>query len=92
MVDSILNDKGATLFNESILSLNILSALKKLAWSQSVKENPYIESFSIFDYMPAKGNVFTPAKIIKAKPPENVFFVHLNVSSISTKFVSIRNS
>ena len=29
MVNSILNDKGATLFNESILSLNILSALKK---------------------------------------------------------------
>ena len=30
--------------------------------------------------MPAKGNAFTSAKIIKAKPSENVFFVHLNVS------------
>ena len=39
-----LNDKGATLFTE-----NILSALNKVAWPQSVKVNSSSKSFSDSD-------------------------------------------
>ena len=79
-----LNDKGATLFTE-----NILSALNKVAWPQSVKVNSSSKSFSDYDNIRAKGNAFTSTKSIKAKHPKNLFFGHLNVNSIRNKFVSI---
>ena len=80
-----LNDKGATLFTE-----NILSALNKVAWPQSVKVNSSSKSFSDYDNIRAKGNAFTSTKSIKAKHPKNLFFGHLNVNSIRNKFVSIQ--
>ena len=79
-----LNDKDATLFTE-----NILSALNKVAWPQSVKVNSSSKSFSDYDNIRAKGNAFTSTKGIKAKHPKNLFFGHLNVNSIRNKFVSI---
>ena len=80
-----LNDKGATLFTE-----NILSALNKVARPQSVKVNSFSKSFSDPDNIRAKGNAFTSSKSIKAKHPKNLFFGHLNVNSICNKFVSIQ--
>ena len=80
-----LNDKGATLFTESILP-----ALKKIAWQQSVKVNSSFKSFSDFDNIRPKGNAFTSTKSIKAKYPKNLFFGHLNVNFFRNKFVSIQ--
>ena len=80
-----LNDKLASLFTE-----NILSALNKVAWPQSVKVNSSFKSFSDYDNIRAKGNAFTSTKSIKAKHPKNLFFGHLNVNSIRNKFVSIQ--
>ena len=80
-----LNDKGATLFTE-----DILSALNKVARPQSVKENSSSKSFSDYDNLRAKGNAFMSTKSIKAKHPKNLFFGHLNVNSIRNKFVSIQ--
>ena len=80
-----LNDKGATLFTE-----NILSALNKVAWPQSVKVNSTSKSFSGYDNICAKGNAFKSTKSIKAKHPKNLFFGHLNANSIRNKFLSIK--
>ena len=79
-----LNDKGATLFTE-----NIISALNKVAWPQSVKVNSSYKSFSDYDNTCAKRNAFTSTNDIEAKHPKNLFFGHLNVNSIRNKFVSI---
>ena len=57
--DLHLNDKGAALFTK-----NILSALNKVAWLQSVKENSSSESFSDSDDKCAKRNAFT-SKVLK---------------------------
>ena len=80
-----LNDEGATLFTE-----NILSALNKVTWPQSVKVNSSPKSFSDYDNLRAKGNAFMSTKSIKAKHPKNWFFGHLNVNSIRNKFDSIQ--
>ena len=80
-----LNDKGVTLFTK-----NILSALNKVARTQSVKVNSSSKSFSDSDNVRAKGKAFTSTKSIKAKQPKNLFFGHLNVNSIRNKFVSIQ--
>ena len=64
-----LNDKGATLFTE-----NILSAWIKVAWPQSIKVNSSSKSFSDSNNIRAKGNAFTSTKSIKAKHPKNLFF------------------
>ena len=80
-----LNDKGATLFTE-----NIISALNKVAWPQSVKVNSSSKSFSDSNDISAKGNAFTSTKSIKAKHPKNLVFGHLNVNSIRSKFVTIQ--
>ena len=79
-----LNNKGATFFTK-----NILSALNKVAWLQSVKENSSSKSFSDSDSIGAKGNAFTSTKSIKIKHPKDLFFRHLNVNSTSNKSVSI---
>ena len=79
-----LNNKGATFFIK-----NILSALNKVAWPQSVKENSSSKSFSDSDSIGAKGNAFTSTKSIKIKHPKDLFFRHLNVNPTSNKFVTI---
>ena len=79
-----LNDKGATLFTE-----NILSALNKIAWPQNLKVSSSSKSLSDYDNIRAKGNAFTSTKSIKAKHPKNLFFGHLNENSIRNEFVSI---
>ena len=75
----------ATLFTK-----NILSALNKLPWQQSIKESSSSKSFSDSDDIRAKGNAFTSTKSIKAKYPNNLFFGHLNGHFIRNKFVSIQ--
>ena len=55
-----LNDNGVTLFTE-----NILWALNKVAWPQSVKVNS-CKSCSDYDNIRAKGNAFTSTKSGKA--------------------------
>ena len=80
-----LNDKGATLFTENILSalnsaLNILSA-----WPQ--KDNSS-KSFSDSDGIRTKGN--TSNKSIKAKHLKSLYFGDLNINSIRNKSVSIQ--
>ena len=80
-----LNYKGATLFTE-----NILSALIKVAWPQSVKENSSFKSFADSDDICVKGNAFTSTKSIKAKHTKKIFFGHSNLNSIRNKFVSIQ--
>ena len=80
-----LNDKGATLFTENILSalnsaLNILSA-----WPQNDNSS---KSFSDSDGIRTKGN--TSNKSIKAKHLKSLYFGHLNVNSICNKSVSIQ--
>ena len=80
-----LNDKNATLFSE-----NILSALNKVAWPQSVKVNSPSKLFSDYYNIRAKGNAFTSTKSIQTKHPKNLFFGHLNVNSIHNQFVSIQ--
>ena len=64
-----LNDKGATLFTE-----NILSALKKVAWPQSVKLNSSSKSFSDSHNIRPKGNAFTSTKSAKEKHSKNFLF------------------
>ena len=81
-----LNDKGATLFIE-----NILSALNKVASPQNVKVNSSSKSFSDFHNIRAKGNAFMSTKSINAKHPKNLFFGYLNVNSIRNKFVSMKS-
>ena len=80
-----LNDKGATLFTE-----NILSALNKIAWPQSLKVSSSSKSLSDCDNVRAKGNAFTSTKSTKAKHPKNLFFGHLNENSIRNELVSIQ--
>ena len=46
-----LNDEGATLFTE-----NILSVLNKVAWPPSVKVNSFSKSFSDSDDISVGGN------------------------------------
>ena len=81
-----LNDKGASLFTE-----NILSALSKVAWPQSVRENCSSKSFFDYDNILAKGNAFTSTKSIKAKHPKNLFFGHLHVNSIHKNLFLFNN-
>ena len=81
-----LNGKGATLFTE-----NILCALNKVAWQQSVKESSSPKLFSDADDISTKGNAFMSAKSIKKKHPKNLFFGHLNVNSIRNKFFSTQD-
>ena len=57
-----LNDKGATLFTE-----NILSALNEVAWPLGVKVNPSSKWFSHSDDISAGGNAFTCIKSIALK-------------------------
>ena len=64
-----LNDKGATLFTE-----NIISALNKVAWPQSVKVNSSPKSSFDSDDISSIGNAFTSTKSIKAKHPKNFFW------------------
>ena len=64
-----LNNKGATLFTE-----NIISALNKVAWPQSVKVNSSPKSSFDSDDISAIGNAFTSTKSIKAKHPKNFFW------------------
>ena len=78
-----LNDKGATLITEIISS-----ALNKVAWPQSLKENSSSKSFFDPNDASAKENAFTSGKNIKPKYPKNLFFGHLNVNSIRNKFIS----
>ena len=74
------------------LTENIHSALNKVAWPQSVKENSSTKSFSDSDDIRAnKGNAFTSTKSIKAKHAQNSFFGLSNLNSIRNKFVSIQD-
>ena len=79
-----LNNNGAALFTE-----NILSAFNQVAWPQNVKENSSSKSFSDSHGIDSKGNTFTSTKSIKIKHPKNLVFGHLNVDSISNNCVSI---
>ena len=49
----------------TLLIEDILSALNKVAWQQSVKEIFSSKSFSDSDDIRAKGNAFTSTKSIK---------------------------
>ena len=51
--------------------------------------NSSSKSFSDYDNIRDKGNVFTSTKSIKAKHPKNLFLGHFNVNSIRSKCVSI---
>ena len=64
-----LYDKGATLFTE-----NILPALNKVTWKQSVKVNSSSKSLTDYDNIRGKGNSFTSTKSVKAKHPKNFIF------------------
>ena len=52
--------------------------------------NSSSKSFSDYDNILDKGNLFTSTKSIKAKHPKNLFLGHLNVNSTRNKFVSIQ--
>ena len=51
--------------------------------------NSSSKSFSDYDNIRDKGNVFTSTKSIKAKHPKNLFLGHFNVNYIRSKCVSI---
>ena len=72
----------ATLFTK-----NILPALNKVAWPQSVKEKSSSKSFSSSDSISAKGNAFTSIKSTKEKHHKIFFFRHLNLNSIRNTLV-----
>ena len=76
----------------TLLTKNILSALNKLPWQQSIKESSSSKSFSDSDDIRAKGNAFTSTKSIEAKYPNNLFFGHWMDISFVTNLLVFKNA
>ena len=69
---------------------NILPALNKVIWKQSVKVNSSSKSFSDYDNIRGKEILSRQLKVLKQSTRKTLFFGHLNINSIRNKFVSIQ--